>query len=337
MVICMAIKAKNLFWKTLLTIIVVMTMGFFLFSVCSKIKDKEKIYKGSVFEKNNNIYIYYYGEKYLEPVGDIEKLKEFSTLSPDHNKIAFRYQNFENQVNDKIEIYDIENKEYKSLTIDNKENFNIIDLKWVGSDNLMITLHLNPNESKYLVYNVKDENLINVAEGLVLGTMNEGETIIYSKHNEDSTNKIYCEDEIIFDSIGEGEEFYIGNLSEDKKNIAFITSKYEIEKSTFQDFLYICKFRDNKIEDVKKIEKPYEILGDILFDEKDQVYINSEDGTYKLKGDNFEKATYPPSEDMPSEEILMSFYNTLKSVFDGEALTDDNILEELNIEWIQWF
>lgn len=336
----MEIKVKNNFFKVNIGLTIISILCFFVVAGCSnKNVAKEEEYKGAMLEKSNNIYLYYNKEEpYLEPIGDIEKLKEFSTLSPDGKNIAFKYKDLQNNINDRIEIYNMESRKYRTLSIQNEEKYNIIDIDWINNDRIIITLHLNPDESRYLVYDILEDSVVNSAEGLIIGNVDNGESIIYSKFDKiDNTTSIYIQDKEIYNFEDENEQFYIGGLSEDKKKIAFITSKYNVDMGNFDDYLYIGDFVKDNIENIKKIVKPYEILGDIVFDKDDKVYILSEDGSYTFDGKNFIEEEYRDNRKQPSENVVEKFNETLKQVFKSEISEGKDIIQQLGINSMIWF
>ncbi len=336
----MKIKVKSDFFKINISLLIIGIFCFLVLVGCSnKNEIKEETYKGAMLEKNDNIYLYYNGEKpYLEPVGNIEKLKEFSALSPDGKNIVFKYKELEDDINDHIEIYNMESREYKTLIIDNKEKYNIIDIDWVNNNRIIIALHLNPNESRYLVYDIYKDDLVNSVEGLIIGTVNSGDSIIYSKFDKiNNTNSIYIQKKEIYKFQDENEQFYTGVISEDKKNIAFITSKYNVDTGNFNDYLYVGDLVGDNISNIRRIEKPYEILGDIVFDKEDKLYILSEDKSYKVNGKEFIEEEYKDDKKRPSQIVIEKFNEALIQVFESEISTKDDVIQQLNIENIIWF
>jgi hypothetical protein len=335
-------------------VIICMAMVF-LITACNNKKDDvidnpkddpkivEQDYGKAVFERNNNIY--FYDEKLgnLYPIGDTTKFKELMVLSPDEKNIAFKYF-YEDGVNPtEIVIYNLESKEYNKISIDDEELKNIIELKWINNERLLVSSAINPSVLKYGIYDVNSKEQIHNIKGLLMDIFEDGNLLLYSKttrKNEEDNSSLFLGEKLIYQIDNSLEEISFATISEDKKNIAFTTFSYSLNKGEVGEVLYTGKFHKDQlvVTDINKVNVPSNIIGTPFFDKNNNLYIKGEEDNYKVEGSFFSLVEMPQEEDVkPTQEQLVKFKQVLKRIFVDEFIEDYLQLDELEIYNIQWF
>jgi len=318
--------------------IIITIISIIIFSGCSKKGssngevDKptgDTHYTSALIEKNNNIYIYDDNYTDLEPIGDLTRLKEFTTLSDDWKNIAFKYIDDK----DKINIYNLESREYKILEIDNSNSGEISDIQWI--DNLIIIgLYKNPTTTKYLVYNAENFELVNSCEGILIDVFDGGKTLVYGANNQGSTS-IYVNDKKVYTLEKEGEVLLSGKVASNKSDIAFITFVFDRETLEQKEYLYEGKLEENEIKEVKIIEKPYEITGDVNY-EGEELRITDVDTYAEVKDDKFVINDLKESNKSLMENTK-KLKDILKETFKTENIDESLSWPQLGIYNITWF
>jgi hypothetical protein len=305
-------------------------------------KETLKSYVNAVFERNNNIYIYDEKMESLYPIGDTTKFKELTMLSPDKKNVAFKYFYEEELDQTEIVIYNIESKEYNKIAIED-ELENIISLTWINNERLLVSAAINPSVLKYGVYDINSNKQINSIKGLLMDVFEDGNLILYSKtsrSDEKENSALYLGDKLIYQLDNSIEEIHFSAISPDKRNIAFSTFSYDVDKGEVVEFLYNGKFDlgTSTISDINKVTIPSNISGAIFYDKSNNLYIKGEGNNYKAEGSFFTLLdTVEVVESIPTEEQLIKFKQVLKKTFVDEFIEDYLQLDELEIYNIQWF
>ena len=152
----------------------------------TEIKSEEQVVANTkitkiAFEKNNNVYIYDEINEQIKSIGDNSKLKDLLKVSPDKTKIVFRYFNEEKAIYPPhIIIYDIKTESLTDIVIDNKNVQQIIELKWIDNENILVTGHINPSVSGYAVYNIKSKVELLACVGTIRDITINKKNILYS-------------------------------------------------------------------------------------------------------------------------------------------------------------
>lgn len=327
---------KNKRFKIYITTFIMLSIIIFTGCNSSSKEDKklntslEEInFTSALIEKNNNIYLYDDNYTYLEPIGDLTKLKELTTLSEDGKNIAFKY------VNDKykINVYDLTTKEYRVLEIDNNNSSEISSIQWI--DNLIVVgLYKNPTTTRYLIYNAEDFQLVNSCEGILIDVMDGGSTLVYGA-NKQGVTSIYINDTKVYDLQNTGEVLLGGNISSNKKNIAFITFVFDRETFEQKEYLYTAKLGKDEFKSLKVVEKPYEIAGNVNYYGEDLIisdldtYAEFKDGNFVIKDLKNVNSSI--------KENTNKLKNILKDTFKTENIDPDSSWSQLGIENITWF
>lgn len=330
-------KNKNL--KNYITIImIIIILSISIFNGCSKKENpkgevgkpnKDIHYNSALVEKNNNIYIY--DDKYtdLEAIGDLTRLKEFTTLSGDWKNIAFKYVDDK----DKINIYNLESREYKNFEIENSNIGEVSGIYWI--DNLIVIgLYKNPTTTKYLIYDDENFELVNSCEGILIDIFDGGKTLVYGATNKGSTS-IYVDDKKIYTLENDGEVLLSGNVSSNKKDIAFITFVFDRETLEQKEYLYEGTLEENEIKNIRKVEKPYDIVGDVSY-EGEELRITDIDTYVDVKDDKFIINDLKES----NESLRINtkkLKGILKETFKTENIDESLSWHQLGIYNITWF
>lgn len=303
---------------------------------------KEEKYLKAVFERNNNIYIYDEKAEGLQLIGDTVKFKELMVLSPDKKNVAFKYFYESNSNPIEVIIYNINSREYSKILIEDKELENIIELKWISKDRVLITSALNPSVLKYGIYDINSKKQVNGVKGLLMDVFKEGEQLLYSKTSrkkEDKSN-LYLGDKLLYELESNDEEVHFAKISQDNTNIAFRTLSYNIAKNEVKEFLYTGKvdIEKSSVSEIKKVPIPVNIMGELSFDKNNNLFIIGDENTYKVEGSFFTLIENQIKDKfIPPEEKLTKFKQVLKKTFVDEFIEDYLQLDELQIYNIQWF
>ena len=292
------------------------------------------------FEKNNNIYIYDEINKSIKSLGDNLKSKDLLNLSPDKSKIVFRYFDEEKAVYPPhINVYDINEETLTDIVIGNKNTQQIVELKWIDNENIMVTGHINPSASGYAVYNIKSGIELISCVGTIRDIIINKKIILYSNTPHifpQPKANLYINGNKIFETNNAKEEIFDGVLSKDGKILAFrswVGNENDLNAGVHA-FLNVAKINvdGNAITDLKRIRINSDTTGDIKFDDKNNLSIIGEDFIYKLKADSLikEENTFPKQEDI-NEEQLVKFKQILAKQFPEEFITEETLLEDIDI------
>ncbi len=333
-------------------LIIFCALSIILFTACTKDKDnnvenennnKDIKYTKAVFERNSNIYLYDEKQQQLQPIGDTVKYKELMVLSPDKKKIAFKYFYKENNPTTEVVVYSIGKNKYETIDIEDEELKNIIELKWIDKNRVLIIAALNPSVLKYGIYDVNTKQLINSTKGLLMEVLNNGELLLYSRTSrtgEKQKSNLYLGDKLLYELDNLGEEVQFAAISNNEKQIAFTTLSYDLENGGVKEFLYSGKIDLDKVSitGIKKVDIPSNIIGEPYFDKDDKLFIKNEEACYKIDGTFFSIVENKEEEIIvPSAEQLTAFKQVLKKTFVDEFIEDYLQLDELQIYNIQWF
>lgn len=293
-----------------------------------------------VFEKNNNIYLYDETNESIKSLGDNLKSKDLLNLSPDKTKIVFRYFDEEKAVYPPhVNVYDINKETLTDIVIDNKNTQQIVELKWIDNENIMVTGHINPSTSGYAVYNIKSGVELISCVGTIRDIIINKKIILYSNTPHifpQPKANLYINGSKIFETNNDKEEIFDGALSRDGKILAFrswVGNKNDLN-SGVQAFLNIAKINvdGNAITDLKRISISSDTTGNINFDDKNNLSIIGEDFIYKLKANSLikEENTLSKQEEV-TEEQLVKFKQILAKQFPKEFITEETLLEDIDI------
>lgn len=323
--------------KEIFGILITLFVALFIFVGCnSKEKNEEKEeeaiipnYTSALLERNNNIYIFDEDEEYLEGVGDLARLKELATLSNDWNKVAFKYLDEK----DKVNIYSMKDEEYKVLEIENLGENQISGLSWIDNK-LVVQLYVNPTTSKCLVYDSDTLELLNSCEGILIDILDEGSTLVYGKTISGITT-IYFNDVKVLTLDNKGEVLLKGKVSPKRDEVAFITFIFDRENGQQYEYLYRGKIEDGKVKDVLKTIKPYEIDGEIVY-ENDELFICSENKSYLVEKEKFiEKENEEANKKL--DENSRKLKAILRNTFESENIDESLSWTEIGVYNITWF
>ena len=327
---------KNTGIKKYIIYIIIM-ISTIIFAGCNsdkKLEDleaeiKEIEYTNALIEKNNNIYIYNYNDEYLDPIGDLTRLKELATLSDDYKNIAFKYVDDENKIN----IYNLETNEYRELDIDidNQKEISGIQIK---DGMVIVSLYNNPSSNKYLIYDIENLQLVNTCEGILIDVLDKGKTLVYGNEINGVTS-IFINDKKVYTLKQEGEILLDGVISSDKKTIGFLTFLFDKETFEQKEYVYICNIEDNSFKNIEIIEKPFDISGEIYLEDDElmitdmEKFIEFDDGDFIIKDLN----DINDSININSKRLKM----ILKETFESEELDENLSWQELGVNNIIWF
>lgn len=324
--------------KVIFKYFISITMTFILFFAfgCSKnekVEIEESVekqytkYNAAVFQKNKNIYLYDKAEEYLLGIGDLSRFKELASISGGRQYIAYKYMDDTNIVT----LYNINTNEYSTIDVNSYAQGMISNLKWIN-DNLVVEMYINPTTSKNLVYNLDKKQFINSCEGILIGIKDDGDTLVYGKSTNGITS-IYVNDDKIYDIEVQGEVLLNGAVDLNSNKISLLTFKYDLEKGEQNEYFYEGILNKNTIDNVVVRKKPYDISGDIIY-QNDKLYILGNDGVYYLQNTNFE-----PVDDkyIGINENSERLKNILKNTFKNENISVEYGWENIGVTNLTWF
>jgi len=300
---------------------------------------KTKITKVA-FEKNNNVYLYDEIKGQIKSLGDNSKSKDLLKLSPDKTKIVFRYFDQEKATYPPhIIVYDIKTESLTEIVIDNRNVQQIIELKWVDDENILVTGHINPSVSGYAVYNIISKAELISCVGTLRDITLDKKNILYSNtpHTFPQPNaNLYFNGNKIFEADNSKEEIYDGVISRDGKIIAFRSSVGDKANSNVEVKAYLNTAEINSdglsISNFKKISISSDTAGDMKFDDKNNLSIVGEEFIYKLKAGNLIKMENSlPKEPELTQQQLIKFKQVLAKQFPSEGISEQTLLEEIDI------
>ena len=292
------------------------------------------------FEKNNNVYIYDEIKEKIKSLGDNSKSKDLLKLSPDKTKIVFRYFNEKIPIYPShVIVYNIKTEKLTDIVIENKNIQQIIELKWIDNENILVTGHINPSASSYEVYNIKSRAELMSCEGIIRDVTINKKNILYSNTPHifpQPKANLYINGNEVFESNNDKEEIFDGVLSKDGKILAFrsyMTNEKELNTGK-SAYLNVAKINSDgkSISDLKKISINTDTTGDMKFDDKNNISIIGDEFIYKLKADILikEKNTLPKQADI-SPEQLKKFKQILAKQFPKDVVLEETLLEDIDI------
>ncbi len=292
------------------------------------------------FEKNNNIYLYDEINEQIKSIGDNSKSKDLLNLSPDKTKIVFRYFDEKKAIYPPhIIIYDIKDQKLTDLVIDNKNTQQIIELKWIDNENILVTGHINPSASGYAVYNIKSKVELISCVGTIRDVIINKKIILYSNTPHifpQPKANLYINGNKIFETNNDKEEIFDGMLSKDGKMLAFrswVANEKDLNGKV-SAYLNIAKINDDgkTISDLKKINISSDTTGNIKFDDKNNISIIGDEFIYRLKAGNLIKEENKlPRQAELSDEQLIKFKRVLAKQFPNEFISEETVLEDVDI------
>lgn len=292
------------------------------------------------FEKNNNVYLYDEINEEIKSLGDDSKSKDLLRLSPDKTKVVFRYFNEEKSIYPPhVIVYDIKTGNLTELVIDNKNVQQIIDLKWVDNEYILITGHINPSASGYAVYNINSKKEFMSCVGTIRDVIINKKNILYSNTPHifpQAKANLYINGNKIFESNNDKEEIFDAVISKDGKTLAFrswVPNEQNLngEVSAFINTAKISS--DGKaISNLEKIIIGSDTAGDMKFDDKNNLRIIGEEFIYKLKDNNLikEQNNLPKKAELSMEQ-LKKFKEVLAKQFPKEFISQETLLEDIDI------
>ena len=292
------------------------------------------------FEKNNNVYLYDETNEQIKSLGDNSKSKDLLALSQDKTKLVFRDFNQEKAIYPPhLIVYDTKTKKLTDIMINDKNLQQIIELKWIDNENILVTGHINPSASGYAVYNITSKAELISCVGTIRDVTLDEKNILYSDtpHTFPQPNaNLYINGNKIFEAIDPKEEIYDGAISKDGKMIAFrswVGDEKNINVKT-SAYLNVAKINsDGKaISNLKKINISSNTTGNLAFDNKNNISIIGDEFIYKLKSGKLikEKNTLPKQAEITADK-LKKFKRILAKQFPEDAITDETLLEDIDI------
>ncbi|MBU3091302.1 hypothetical protein K2F40_14450 [Clostridium sp. CM028] len=305
-----------------------------------KSKDQNAKLTKIAFEKNNNVYLYDEINEQIKSLGDNSNSKDLLQLSPDKTKIVFRSFNEEKEINPPhIIVYDIKTEKSTEIDINNKDVQQIIELKWIDNENILITGHINPSASGYAIYNIKNKLELISCVGTIRDIIINKKSILYSVTPHifpKPRANLYINGNKIFESIEDKEEIYDGVISKDGKMLAFRSWLTDSKNSNGEVSAYINVAKINNdgksISDLKKTSINSDITGDLKFDDKNNINIIGDKFIYKLEAGNIikEKNNLPKQAELSAAQ-LKKFKQILNKQFPEESILEQTILEDIDI------
>ena len=308
-------------------------------AVNTKPKINTKITK-IAFEKNNNVYLYDEINGQIKSPGDNSKSKDLLGLSPDKTKIVFRYFNEGKAIYPPhVVVYDIKTEELTDIVIDDKNVQQVGELKWIDNENILVTGHIDPSASGYAVYNIKSKAEIMSCKGTIRDANINKKKILYSNTPHIFPllkANLYINGNEIFEVDDIKEEILDGVISKDGKILAFrsgVADDQDLNVKT-SAYLNVAKINsDGKaISALKKININSDTTGDLKFDDENNLSIIGNEFIYKLKDGNLIKGknTLPRQEELSAEQ-LKKFKQVLAKKFLNEGISDETVLEDIDI------
>lgn len=311
----------------------------------TKIKDEEQIVVDAklikiAFEKNNNVYLYDEIKKQIKSLGDDLKSKDLLTLSPDKTKIAFRYFNEEKATYPPhVIVYEIANENLTDIVVENKNTQQVVELKWIDNEDILISGHINPSASGYAVYNIKSKAESISCVGTIRDVNLNKENILYSSTPHifpPPKANLYINDNKVYEASSDVEEILDGAMSKNGKIIAFRSSVPNKESLSGEVSAYLNVAKVNSdgkaISDLKKITISSDTTGDIKFDGEDNVSIVGDEFIYKFKNDKIfkEQNTLPKQPELSTEQ-LKNFKEVFAKQFPEDFITEETLLEDVDM------
>ncbi|MBU3188674.1 hypothetical protein K9O30_05805 [Clostridium bowmanii] len=292
------------------------------------------------FEKNNNVYLYDETNEQIKSIGDKLKWKDLLSISPDKTKIVFRYFNSEKAIYPPhVIVYDIKTESLTDIVINNTNLQQIIALKWIDNENVLVTGHINPSVSGYAVYSIESKQEIIACLGTLRDIIIDKKNILYSNTPHifpKPKANLYVNGNKIFETIDVKEEIYDGVISKDGKMLAF-RSYVENEVNSNGEatgYLSLAKVNSDgkSISDLKKITISGDTNGEMKFDNENNVSIVGNQFIYKLKSGSLikEENTLPKIPELSTQQ-LTKFKKVLAKQFPEDVISEETVLEDIDV------
>jgi hypothetical protein len=291
------------------------------------------------FEKNNNVYLYDETNGQIKSPGDGSKSKDLLVLSPDKTKIAFRsFDEIKAVYPPHIIVYDIKTQEISDIAVSDENVQQIIELKWIDNENILITGHIDPSASGYGVYNIKSKLEIMACEGTIIDATINNKNILYSNTPHifpQPKANLYLNGSKIFEVNNIKEQIYDGIISKDGKMLAFRSwidnKETDDKKNTFLNVANI-NINGKEVSEMKKITISSDTTGNLKFDDEDNLSIIGDESIYKLIDGKLikEKNTLSRQEEFSTDQ-LKKFKQTLAKLFPDEVISGDTVLEDIDV------
>lgn len=292
------------------------------------------------FEKNNNVYLYDEINQQIKSLGDKLKSKDLLQLSPDKTKLVFRYFNEKKATYPPhIIVYDIKTEKLTDIVINNKNTQQIIELKWLDNENILVTGHIDPSASGYAVYNIKNRAQVISCVGTIRDVSINKKNILYSNTPHilpQLKSNLYINGNKIYETNNIKEEIFDGALSKDGKMLAFrswVENKKDLNGGIAAYFNIAKINSDGKtISDLKKMSISSDTTGDMKFDDKNNISIIGEEFIYKLEAGILIKGKNTLSKEAElSSEQLKKFKQILVIQFPKDIILEETLLEDIDI------
>ncbi|MBU3159278.1 hypothetical protein KPL37_05840 [Clostridium frigoris] len=292
------------------------------------------------FLKGNSVYLYDEINRQIKSLGDSSKSKDLLELSPDKKKIVFRYFNEGQPIYPPhVIIYNIKDEKLTDIVINNKNVQQIVELKWIDNENILVTGHINPSVSGYTVYNIKSKAELISCVGTIRDVSLGKKNIVYSNTPHifpGPKANLYINGKKVFEINNDKEQIFDGVISKDGKTIAFrsgVTGEKNLNGKV-SSYLNVAKISSNtnEINDLKKIIISGDIAGELKFDDENNLSIIDEKFIYKLKDGKIIKEgnTLPKQKELSALQ-LKEFRQTLAKQFPKETISDQTVLEDIDI------
>jgi len=348
-------KITKGFFKLLIMTICV-SLSIFILMACSnktekinkdisKNKDQNKIVANTkitkiAFEKNNNVYLYDETNQQIKSIGDNLQFKDLLELSPDKTKIIFRQFNQEKETYPPhLIVYDVKTKKSIDIAINDKNIQQIIEIKWVDNENILVTGHINPSSSGYGVYNIKSKLELISCLGTIRDVIVNKKDILYSDTPHifpQIKANLYFNGNKIFEVSNANEQIFDGVISKDGKMIAFRSWVEDKKKSNAQKIAYLNVASidsDGKgISNLKKVIISGNTNGNLKFDDQNNISIIGDDFIYKLKAGNLVKTKNISPKQLEITDLqLKKFKQILSKQFPEDSISEETLLEDIDI------
>ncbi|MGH4138567.1 hypothetical protein [Clostridium sp.] len=311
----------------------------------TEVKDKEKVVADTkitkiAFEKNNNVYIYDETKTQIKSIGDKLQGKDLLMISPDKTKIVFRYFNSEKATYPPhVIVYDIKTESLTDIVINNKNLQQIIELKWLDNENVLVTGHINPSVSSYSVYNIKSKQEVISCLGTLRDITINNKNILYSNtphiFPEPKAN-LYINGNKIFETIDAKEVIYDAVISKDGKMISFRSYVENQVNSSGEAIGYLSLAKVNSdgkaISNLKKIIISGDTNGEMKFDDENNISIVGDQFMYKLKSGSLikEENTLPKKPEISTQQLI-KFKEILAKQFPEDVISQETVLEDVDV------
>ena len=292
------------------------------------------------FEENNNVYLYDEISAKIASIGDKSKSKDLLELSPDKTKLVFREFNKEKVIYPPhLSVYDIKTKKITDIVINDKNTQQIIELKWVDNENILVTGHINPSASGYAVYNIESKAELISCKGTLRDVILNKKNILYSSTPHGFRKlkaNLYLNGSKIFEVNDDREDIVNGVISKDGKMLAFI-SRVEDEKNPngkTSDYLNIADINsDSKaIRNLKKTIISSDKNVDLKFDDENNISFIGDEFIYKLKDGNVIKGENILTKQAEISPVkLKKFKQILAKQFPKGFISDETLLADIGI------